>query len=230
MGSRTNDFIGIATLLRSSSSFRTMSTRVAGQFVSGTFVPVRFVSIRCTSFHFLFSRFRKHFQLKRQNRSIRKWALNQNTIIIPFRNMMNNVFSINHVDNDFLFSFCFDVVIESLFIVTSRSIMSTTHNNGTSSSVLNKTRTSSDVPLFTCGLKFDKYDYEDKVRSTSFFNDRTVFFLFDRLDQLRTEFSEILGKFSSEKVESSSRGSGRFSDEISGFGILRELFDRSTRR
>ena len=31
-------------------------------------------------------------------------------------------------------------------------------------SVINKTRTSEDVPLFTCGLKLDKSDYEEKVR------------------------------------------------------------------
>ena len=31
------------------------------------------------------------------------------------------------------------------------------------SSIINKDRTTDDRPLFTCALKLDRYDYEEKV-------------------------------------------------------------------
>ncbi len=35
--------------------------------------------------------------------------------------------------------------------------------------IFNNNQTEDNPPLFTCGLKFDKYDYEKKVRSISIF-------------------------------------------------------------
>ena len=41
------------------------------------------------------------------------------------------------------------------------------------SSIYNMNRTTNSVPLFTCALKFDKYDYEKKVSDPR----RFVFFI-----------------------------------------------------